>query len=485
MIKHYWQYGVINNLKESQNIFFNMEDEQGRSYQLIREPVGMGGQGKVFMSEEGKYAVKVLDSKSSIIRKRLEVKLRRVKRLPISDLPIAKPLSMLPRPAVGYVMEFFSGMTSLKKLLHVPKGENVVSFYIETGGLSRRLEILAKFARVFAQLHARSIAYCDLSFNNLFISADKAFQEIRLIDADNLFISSASTPEIVYTPGYGAPELVNKSGTPSTFSDTFSFALLAYELITLNHAFKGDEVRNGPPEMEDQAFAGKLPWVGNLNNTSNKCTVGLPQEYVASPKMLKAFDATFDNGLAKPYERTTLNQWVAILDLAADNLLICPSCKGSYYRNRSDCPWCGEKAPEFIRGVVYHFDPMSYKKHVEQNKGSDPQNAIRLLQVMKPIGSITFQESTIRSIERRTAFQDCGLAANIDVVNIKTKRGGLIIQPCKGETVWLSNEDFQVFHRHISLEGKPFHAGAGQILHFGDRSKPHCIVQFEQVRVTS
>jgi hypothetical protein len=201
--------------------------------------------------------------------------------------------------------------------------------------------------------------------------------------------------------------------------------------------------------------------------------------------MLKAFDATFDEGLTRPFERTTLNRWVDVLDLAADNLLICPSCKGSYYRNMSSCPWCDEKVPRFILGIVYHFDPLAYKKHIDQNDGLPPENIVSLVHIMKPIGSIVFQENTIRSIERRTAFLDSGLAATSDVVDVETKSGRLKIQPNKGETVWLSDDGFSKFHCFKRLKNSSFPAAIGQVLHFGDRSKPHCIVQFKKSPVKS
>jgi len=456
-------------------IFMDIEDEQGRRYHLLNKPIGVGGQGKVRISDDGKYAVKFLISNSPQARSRLTTKLRRVKRLPIEDLPIAKPLSMLPRPHVGYVMEFFADMISLKKMMIPPKGSDVLEHYVATGGLVRRLEILGRFARVFAQMHARSIAFGDLSPNNLFVSGDAEFKEVRLIDVDNLFITS-QTGEAVYTPGYGAPELVNNCGLPSTLSDAYSFAVLAFELLTLNHAFKGDVVINGEPEMEDSAFRGEIPWIDHLEDDVNRCSTGIPTEYVISPKMLKAFDTTFNSGLNTAEHRTSMNKWVELLDTAADNTLYCNSCGSTYYRNKEVCPWCEEEsAPPFVLGYIFHYDPILLKKYGELRQGKDGDVSKDFLRTLSRIGTISFQENTSRSIERRTAFLDTSVRSFEEVAAVEVKSDRITIRPLDEKSLWVSRIDLESYK---SVEGRGIRMQSGNILHFEDASKPHVMILF-------
>lgn len=453
----------------------DIEDEQGRRYHLHKKPIGIGGQGKVCISDDGKYVVKFLNSNSPQARSKLTTKLRRVKRLPIEDLPIAKPLSMLPRPHVGYVMEFFADMISLKKMMIPPKGTDVLEHYVATGGLVRRLEILGRFARVFSQMHARSIAFGDLSPNNLFVSENADYREIRLIDVDNLFITSQSG-EAVYTPGYGAPELVKKTGLPSTLSDAYSFTILAFELLTLNHPLKGDAVINGEPEIEEGALKGELPWIGHPELDVNRCSTGIPTEYVISPKMLKAFDTTLNRGLNAAEQRITMNKWVELLDLAADNTLLCTSCGSTYYRNQDICPWCDEESLSgFMVGYIFHYDPSLKEKFRELQRANDGDLSNNFLRTLNIIGTVSFQENTSRSIERRTAFLDTSVRSYDEVATIEVKSERITIRPIEETSLWVSRIDLEEYK---CVEARGIRMHPGNILHFQDATKPHVMIYF-------
>lgn len=452
----------------------DLEDEQGRRYKLRPEPIGVGGQGSVYVSDDGKYVVKILKSKASAYQ-RLTTKLRRVKRLPIEDLPIAKPISMLRKPRAGYVMEFFAEMISLKQMMIAKKGVDHVEHYIATGGLVRRLELLGRLARVFALLHSRSIAYSDLSPNNLFISEDSDFNEVRLIDADNLIISSQAG-EAVYTPGYGAPEIVTRTSLPSTLSDAFSFAVVAFEILTLNHPFKGDMVIDGEPELEEAAYRGELPWINNFQDDSNQCSSGIPTQLVASPKMWQAFKNTFQEGVLDTRSRTTMNKWVEILDSAADNVIFCPSCKSTFYRNEDQCPWCDEsKRPNCVIGSIHRFDPSLIEacKSIdgESNKLDEAKFWNRLIR----IGTLTIQESLQRIIERRLAYIDSSPSAYEHVVEIDLLPEHIRVVPNEDNEIWVSTSDFE---RYQKVEPVGIRLKPGHVLHFGEKSKPHTMIRF-------
>ena len=60
----------------------------------------------------------------------------------------------------------------------------------------------------------------------------------------------------------------------TTMSDCYSFAVIAYELLLLNHPLSGDYVSDGETELEEQALLGKLPWVDNEDDTTNERTTG-------------------------------------------------------------------------------------------------------------------------------------------------------------------------------------------------------------------
>lgn len=60
-------------------------------------------------------------------------------------------------------------LTEALKAMHEEGAEG----FLRTGGLHRRLRLLAKLARTLAKLHGRGLAYGDLSPANIFVSKDR------------------------------------------------------------------------------------------------------------------------------------------------------------------------------------------------------------------------------------------------------------------------------------------------------------------------
>ncbi|MBK6978910.1 MAG: hypothetical protein IPH28_18940 [Cytophagaceae bacterium] len=86
-------------------------------------------------------------------------------------------------------------------------------------------------------------------------------------------------------------------------SDCYSFAVIAYEMLTLNHPLIGDYVSDGEPELEEQALVGKLPWVDSEDDTTNERTTGLPTFNVIPNRLLELFRKSFEVGLNNPIEK--------------------------------------------------------------------------------------------------------------------------------------------------------------------------------------
>ena len=328
----------------------------GSRYRLGSE-IGRGGQGAVFAVEGERMAVKLLRSRSFQARERLRDRLAMVGRLPLDDLAIARPLEPLRGPHVGYVMELLTGMTPLRSLLHPPRGiEGIREWYFAGGGLRRRLRLLARVAEVLSDLHGRGLVYVDLSPYNVFVSESSDAYEIRLIDTDNLCTATSPT-RLLHTPGYGAPEIVRGTGVPSSLGDSHAFAVIAFETLALVHPLLGDAVRDGEPEMEERAFAGRLPWIDAAGDDSNRSSDGIPRDVVLSPRLREDFSQIFGPGLSDPDERPGLARWAEHLHRAADRTVACPDCSGSYYHNRDACPWCDAPRPGFVLAAVFLWDP--------------------------------------------------------------------------------------------------------------------------------
>ena len=329
---------------------------RGIRYRLGSE-LGRGGQGAVFAVEGERLAVKLLFGRSTQLRERLRDQLAMVARLPLEGLAVARPIDQLRPPHVGYVMELFTGMAPLRSLLRPPKGvDSVTQWYIDGGGLGRRLRLLAYIAQAISALHGRALVYTDLSPHNVFVSESTSDREVRLIDVDNLHAATA-IGRTVYTPRYGAPEVVRPTGLPSTLADAHAFAVLAFETLALAHPLLGDAVRDGEPALEERALAGELPWIDAQDDDGNRSSDGIPRKLVLSQVLRDDFQTTFARGLSDPDERPGMATWAEHLHRAADRTIICPSCGGSYFVNEDTCPWCDEKRPDCVVARATLWDP--------------------------------------------------------------------------------------------------------------------------------
>jgi serine/threonine protein kinase len=359
-------------------------DEQGNVHHLD-ESLGSGGQGAVFRTTDPDVAVKFLTNRggSPVTDKTLHQKYNRkmeeVRTLPVPDLNLAMPITLLAAPHTGYVMRLLSDMVPVQSLIVPPrppgagdeKAENIslTKFYNQTGGLRRRLLLLASIAGTLSRLHAIPLTYGDISDQNVFVSENTKHTEAWLIDADNLRFLSKSSPTI-YTPGFGAPEVVQGRSGVNTLSDAHGFAVLAYWVLSLQHPFIGDYVENqggwdndhsGEDDPEERAYAGEIPWILDEIDDINRTEMGLKPQIILTPQLRDLFRKAFTHGRTDPLARPDLRHWIEALYQAADNTLKCPNpgCRATYYFDSYEmsCPFCGRSRPGVIYIQVLRWDP--------------------------------------------------------------------------------------------------------------------------------
>ncbi|MBT7790617.1 MAG: serine/threonine protein kinase [Calditrichaeota bacterium] len=338
------------------SVINTVTDQNGVRYELS-ELLGRGGQGAVYAVKNGRLAVKIIAAGSQSKRDKLRNQLTFVRRLPLNDLAMAKPLEMLRSPLTGYIMELLTEMIPIKSMISPPRGQShSPEWYLRSGGLKRRLLLLGNAAQVLSRLHGKGLVYSDPSPTNIFISEDFNNQEVWLIDVDNL--QYESTPvNSVFTPGYGAPELVKGSAGVNTLTDVFAFTVLAFQILTLAHPFIGDKVNEGEPELEEQAFLGNLPWIDDPNDSSNCASFGVPRTRVLSPRLNELFNRSFGIGRIDPRSRPGMSELMEKLYNAADATIVCNDCSGTYYFTQQACPWCDFPRPTFVTAVLHIWDP--------------------------------------------------------------------------------------------------------------------------------
>jgi len=447
-------------------------DERGQVYELESE-LGRGGQGSVYTVKGGKRAIKILFDRSKHRRELLRGQLQNIRLMhDLRDLAIAAPLEMLQAPHLGYVMELLTGMGSISQLIYPPRDvKSLAEWYLDGGGLRRRLLLLARCAEVFAQLHGKGLVYSDPSPSNIFISTDLDAYEIRLIDADNLHHSSSSSTQSIYTPGYGAPELVLGRSGVNTLTDAHAFAVIAFQTLCSIHPLMGDLVGDGEPELEEKALAGFLPWIDDPDDESNATLHGFPRNIVLSPNLKKLSQRCFGEGLRNPTKRPGISQWVEALYSAADFTVNCADCGSTYYANQKSCPWCDCPRQLHVQLLIKRWELLPNTKECQKFISNQKILAVLALTEFQPL------VLNHRIINGRT-----GADSHIPAIELHLERTNIRVRSLNGQCFWLSSFDGEqqiVVEVQNDWKRFPVHdRNRIWMLHFAPIDRPHRFVTF-------
>lgn len=380
---------------------FNEYVDEYQNVHIQDKVIGQGGQGVVFRTRDPDLAIKLVTDESGnplTDEKSVERYSKRFKRVRLLPLPeslnISVPATLLQNNA-GYVMQLLSEMVpfshfwldgkSAEKIgpddipawLSAMPGHEAkkIVHYYKTGGLRRRLHALYKCASLLARLHGNCMVYGDISPNNIFISEGLDDSSVWLIDADNIRFEITVGGNVVYTPKYGAPELVQGKDAGRPSSDCHAFAVVAFYLLSLIHPFVGKKVdgtdegddwadeENDDEDIEDKAYAGLFPWVDDQDDDSNSSDSGLPRALLLTEKLTVLFEGTFGQGRTSPLLRPTIYHWPEALAQAADMTVRCPGCSMDYYYDfihpetkGHNCPYCKTQRPQVLILESYRWN---------------------------------------------------------------------------------------------------------------------------------
>ena len=474
-------------------------DERGNVH-VLDKVLGEGGQGIVLATNNPDIAVKLIsgevqptsERKGTLLErlthgfgtalvtgdaehKKLRTRLETVQTLPIPDLYLARPLAML-RGHVGYTMRLLRDMEPIRTLILSAETENLKAEYINTGGLRRRLRLLAKTAETLGRLHSIPLVYADVSPNNVFVSSSVKANEVWLIDADNLHFQSAPGPQ-VYTPGFGAPEIVAGHAPISTLSDTYAFAILAFYVLAQTHPFLGNQVEEGGWEesvdLEEQAYAGELPWVEDEDDDRNWSDKGIPREFILTSRLRRLFQQTFGPGRREIASRPNMLEWAETLHQCADATITCGGCGWTFYVAQKKCPWCpSSSSAEFLYGKFYAWDPELDAESYDAVLAARP---VWYLCIDRTEGST--------AIPRHAAEPSLLRDGDPPVVTVKIKGNAIRLIPYGDRVVEaeLPGEKLTVVidgakDLPLPLLGKEWH------LHFGPREQAHRIAHFTFIK---
>lgn len=455
-------------------------DDRGGEY-ILGERLSKGGQGTIVrIKGNARQIVKLAnDEADAAARAAWARQLERIRYLPVQDmgLPVVMPVAYISKPRPGYVMELMEGLVPLESLMTefdeaMREGRELQGF-VQSGGLGRRLALLARLARVLASLHGIGIAHGDLSPRNIFVSSTHAHAQVWLIDVDNLCYAVRNSSLQIYTPDYGAPELLRGDLGVSTYTDIWSFAVIAFQLLTHLHPLKSGMLVDDDAELEADALKGRYPWIDHPDDDRNRAGSGLDRALVCTPELRRLFDQCFRQGLNEPAERPVMAEWAEAFEAAAAMQVRCDHhehcCGGTFYWNPArQCSFCAQVTPEDHQVLLRHFVVAAKEDLPENAKPADRLIASGWKQVLN-VGRGELRTAPPGSAEHARAEPFLGFSLTGRQLSlIPSGNMSLALR-------WRGGRDAQPLRARHDLP----RSGQTYLLHVGDRRTTHEAWGFE------
>lgn len=251
----------------------------------------------------------------------------------------------------------------------------------EKGTWLSHFHLCLQIARAVRRLHAAGLAHSDLSYKNVLVDPESG--RAAIIDIDGLVVPGKYPPDVVGTPDFIAPEVLEtrslKVGDPnkklpSIDTDRHALAVLIYMYLLYRHPLRGGKVHDLDPARDEELTMGeKALFVEHPTDASNRPkpephelpqgdVVKLPYT-VCGPYLKELFDRAFIAGLHNPRERPSAADWEAALIKTTDLMQPCqnPQCERHWFvfdnSTKPRCPFCGAEYHGQLPVLNLYYSP--------------------------------------------------------------------------------------------------------------------------------
>lgn len=376
----------------------------GKEY-VLGERLGGGLEGSIF-NVEGlpNYVIKIINTDKMTQTQKNEIfeHLKWLKDLGARNKDIRQCMTVpkaLLDDYLGYIMIKASEHESLKKYIIVPDDTTAFyEWYLNEYTFKKRYQIIVNLFSALREIHLSGLIFTDLSPNNIMVHSKQ--NQIVFIDTDNTRRRADLYQGVLGTPGYMAPEvyrkpnssfakaynidpaLLSSCGRLTTETDIFSAAIIAFQVLTLQHPFIGDEIEQGTPEDEEAALEIKTDYIFK-EGTTNTSTYGLTSKFedITTKEIRKLFYRTFVDGKENPSLRPTAEEFLEAFQNALDAIVVCPHCGFSRLYNfnqKNECINCGAEFDSKALIVIYNVFQNMVRSDAINSIGNYPQYDISM-----------------------------------------------------------------------------------------------------------
>jgi len=346
--------------------------EEGKIYR--------GGEGNVYFTQDGLYAVKIYHNPSPDKEKLLTQILNLGKNLGEDGRFLAWPVGIVNRlndqPRVGVVTRRVSDShVPLYQLIYSP---SIVLEQFQKGiSWLNYLKMARGVAAAIRVIHGKGMAHADIHMKNFLAEPNSG--EVVLIDLDGLVVQGFLPPQVKGMPGFIAPEVVMGKAKPGELSDRHSLAVLILWTLLFRNVMEPQMCYDPDDENRDNELAyGQYARFSEDPNDRRNWFAQIGQPFfrrgalsyrALTPKLQKLTEKALIDGLHNPNQRPQAIEWERGLAEAYDELVTCPNCRQSFIYphwllppGRRRCPFCGAGM-----GPVYPVVARLLEQRIEGN----------------------------------------------------------------------------------------------------------------------
>lgn len=347
----------------------------------------------------------------------------------------------------------------------------------EKGTWLTHFHMCIQIARAVKRLHAAGLAHSDLSYKNVLV--DPVTGRASIIDIDGLVVPGKFPPDVMGTPDFVAPEVLETKNLPlgdpnkklpSIATDRHALAVLIYMYLLYRHPLRGGRVCDlDPAKDEELSMGAKALFIEHPTDKSNRPKLQqlapseLPQGDISKlpyticgPYLKVLFERAFIDGLHNPSARPTADEWETALVKTTDLMQPCQNstCESHWFvfdnTTKPKCPFCGKEYHGQLPVMNFYYSPRqgefkleNYRLMVYDNQTLYMWHVNRFITPnektsdadKRPVGDFHFHNGRWILINRRddVVFKDVDSDREI--------HRGEFIELTEGKKILLSKED--------------------------------------------
>ena len=326
----------------------------GKEYVLGKQ-LGGGFEGAVYEVENmPNYVIKIINEFNKSDKEIKQIRDHLIwlrdnigKNRELSNL-LAAPKAILDDD-LGYIMvKADENFNNVGYYFEYPKEkERFIEWCMKEYNLKKRLQVCTIIFNTIKKIHISGLLFSDISPNNIMIHNKKNM--VVFIDTDNTRKRKEEYNNVLGTEGYMAPEMYHdldektllkaeelkidkdifkNSGKITVDSDVFAAAIIAFQILTLQHPYIGDIVENGDAHIEAMAYRCDTDYIlkkDTENYSSSPFIEYFEKNIIVTEKIEKLFYRTFVDGKVNPNLRPTAKEFYEAFQEAVEQCIKCPN----------------------------------------------------------------------------------------------------------------------------------------------------------------